>query len=68
MLFFSCDVSNRKMVFEVVENIKNEIGDISVLVNNAGIMPAHSLLEHTKEEIEAIFGVNVLGHLWVRIL
>lgn len=56
------------MVFEVVENIKNEVGDITVLVNNAGIMPSHTLLEHTKEEVETIFGINVFAHLWVRIL
>ncbi|XP_022915105.1 17-beta-hydroxysteroid dehydrogenase 13 [Onthophagus taurus] len=62
---YVCDVSNREKVFETVEKVRKDVGDITIIVNNAGIMPTHSLLEHTQKEIEAIFDINVLGHFWI---
>lgn len=34
-------------------------------MNNAGIMPAHDLLQHTEGEIRKIFEINVLAHFWM---
>jgi len=62
---YVCDVSSRQKVFEVVEQVKKEVGDVSIIVNNAGIMPTHPMLEHTEKEIERIFGINVLAHFWI---
>lgn len=63
--YFRCDVSNRVMVNETVEKVKKDVGDITIVINNAGIMPTHSLLDHTPEEIEKITNVNLLAHFWV---
>ncbi|GJQ66112.1 hypothetical protein Trydic_g5780 [Trypoxylus dichotomus] len=62
---YVCDVANRANVFEVVERVKKDVGDITIIVNNAGIMPTHSLLDQTADEIERTFKVNVFGHFWV---
>lgn len=59
------DVSNRSEVFEIIDKVQRDVGDITILINNAGIMPTHPLLEHTDEEIERIMKINVLGHFWV---
>lgn len=53
------------MVNETVEKVKKDVGDITIVINNAGIMPTHSLLDHTPEEIEKITNVNLLAHFWV---
>lgn len=48
--------------------VSAEVGDVTVLVNNAGIMPTHSLLKHSPEEIRKIFDINVMAHFWVCLL
>ncbi|EZA56272.1 hypothetical protein DMN91_009692 [Ooceraea biroi] len=62
---YQCDVSKREQVLSVAERVKKEVGDITILVNNAGIMPTHAFLDHTTDEIRQIFDVNVLAHFWL---
>jgi NAD(P)-dependent dehydrogenase (short-subunit alcohol dehydrogenase family) len=45
--------------------VREEVGEISILVNNAGIMPCHPLLQHNHQEIRKIFEINILAHFWV---
>ncbi|KAJ3641701.1 hypothetical protein Zmor_028183 [Zophobas morio] len=61
---YHCDVTKREQVFEVAKKVRQEVGRVTILVNNAGIMPAKTLLDHTQEEIERIFALNVLAHHW----
>lgn len=35
------------------------------MVNNAGIMPTHPLLQQTEQEITKTFQINVMAHFWV---
>lgn len=60
-----CDVSNREEVFKVAARVKADVGDVTILLNNAGIMPSRPFLETTTEEIRKIFDINVLAHFWV---
>nr|XP_014270902.1 epidermal retinol dehydrogenase 2-like isoform X2 [Halyomorpha halys] len=62
---YRCDVTKREEVLQIIQQIKKEVGDVTVLINNAGIMPCHRLLEHKPEEITKIFEVNVLAHFWL---
>ncbi|XP_011640986.1 short-chain dehydrogenase/reductase family 16C member 6 isoform X3 [Pogonomyrmex barbatus] len=62
---YQCDVSKRENVLNVAERVKKEVGDVTVLVNNAGIMPCHTFLDHTSDEITRIFDINVLAHFWM---
>lgn len=64
-LFYRCDVTNREQVFELATKIKSDIGIVTILVNNAGIMPTHSILKQTENEIRKTFEVNVYAHCWV---
>ena len=62
---YECDVSKREEVFSVAEKVKKEVGDVTILVNNAGIMPCHAFLDHTTDEIIRTFDINVLAHFWM---
>lgn len=64
-LFFRVDVTDREKVLEVGNRVLSEVGVITILVNNAGIMPQHELLKHTEKEIRMIFEINVLAHYWM---
>ncbi|XP_060537113.1 short-chain dehydrogenase/reductase family 16C member 6, partial [Cylas formicarius] len=61
---YVCDVSNRQEVLKVGEEVKKEVGNVNILINNAGIMPTHPLEQHTEEEIRRIMDINVLAHFW----
>lgn len=59
------DVTNREKVLDTAKKVQNEVGDITILVNNAGIMPQHEMLKHSEKEIRLIFDINVLAHYWM---
>ncbi|KAF2883099.1 hypothetical protein ILUMI_23071 [Ignelater luminosus] len=61
---YVCDVSKRENVMEVARKVQAEVGDVTILINNAGIMPSHPFLDHTTEEIESIININVMAHFW----
>lgn len=48
----------------LADRIKAEIGPISVLVNNVGIMPTHPILQQSADEIQRVFDVNVFSQFW----
>lgn len=65
VLIFRCDVSKREDVVELASKVVKEVGDVSVLVNNAGIMPCHPFTMSSSDEIKKIFDINVFAHFWV---
>lgn len=62
---FVCDVTNRQQIADVLQKIKTQVGVVTILVNNAGIMPTHSLLDQTEAEIRKTFDLNVMAHFWL---
>ncbi|KAM7346921.1 lipid droplet subset dehydrogenase 1 [Cochliomyia hominivorax] len=62
---YTCNVTSREEVFTLADKVKKEHGFIHIIVNNAGIMPCHPLLEHTEQEIRLMYDVNVMAHFWV---
>ncbi|XP_013177254.1 PREDICTED: estradiol 17-beta-dehydrogenase 11-like [Papilio xuthus] len=62
---YQCDVTDRNAINELAEKIRREIGDVTMLVNNAGIMPCKPLLQTSDTEIRTVFEVNVLAQLWL---
>lgn len=51
----------------MADKILHEVGHVSIIVNNAGIMPTHSFIERSfnAEEIRKLFDVNVMAHFWI---
>jgi short chain dehydrogenase len=62
---FRCDVSKKDEVSAVAKKVQEAVGDVSILINNAGIMPCQPFLDHSEVEIRRIFDINVLAHFWV---
>lgn len=63
---YVCNVTKREEILELAQKVRKEHGFVSVVVNNAGIMPCHPLLEHTENEIRLMYDINVVSHFWVR--
>ncbi|XP_054447740.1 estradiol 17-beta-dehydrogenase 11 [Pteronotus mesoamericanus] len=61
---FVVDCSNREDIYSSAKKVKAEIGDVSILVNNAGVVYPADLFATQDPQIEKTFQVNVLAHFW----
>jgi len=58
------DVSDREAVRKAALTTRTQMGEVTLLFNNAGIMPCKPLLAHSEKEIEKVFAVNVFSQFW----
>ena len=58
---FCADVSDYSAVCKMFDDIEKEMGEVSVLINNAAISTFGLFQDCSDEEWERIFGVNVKG-------
>ena len=42
---FVCNLSNKQEIYSVSKAVKTQVGDISILINNAGIVSGMTLLD-----------------------
>ncbi|XP_004414492.1 PREDICTED: epidermal retinol dehydrogenase 2 [Odobenus rosmarus divergens] len=61
---YTCDCSQKENIYRVAEQVKKEVGDVSILINNAGIVTGKSFLDCPDELMEKAFDVNFKAHLW----
>lgn len=61
---YVCDISDRKAVYELAGKIEGDLGPVSLLVNNAGIVGAGSVIEMADETIEKILSINLTAQFW----
>lgn len=61
------DISKKEEVYKMAEEIRNRIGDVTLLFNNAGVVSGRMLLDTPDHLIERSFNVNVIAHFWVNI-
>ncbi len=57
----TCDLGKPDQILSMFDRIENEIGPVSVLVNNAGIAKPGAFLETTLEQFQAVIDVNLTG-------
>lgn len=64
------DLSSQASIEECCDQLGNELGEIDLLINNAGLMTGGLLEEQAMEEVYAMFQVNLVGvaHLTQRVL
>jgi all-trans-retinol dehydrogenase (NAD+) len=60
----TCNVMDKDSVRTAAERAKSEVGDVEILVNNAGVVSGRPFLECTDEQIERTIGVNTMALFW----
>ncbi|XP_065343589.1 17-beta-hydroxysteroid dehydrogenase 13-like [Cloeon dipterum] len=62
---YKCDISDRTSVLETASKVRREVGFIGMIINNAGVVPIHPVLDHNPQEIKRVFEINVISHFWM---
>ena len=62
---YQADIADRAQVVRMFEQIDQNPGRIDIVVNSSGVMTVGSLAEVTDEQIETVFGINMLGPLYI---
>ncbi|XP_014266734.3 epidermal retinol dehydrogenase 2 isoform X1 [Maylandia zebra] len=62
--YYICDCSDKNEVYRVADQVKREVGDVSILVNNAGIVTGKKFMDAPDSLIEKTMDVNIMAHFW----
>ena len=62
---FHCDITNKDEVYRLAEEVKNNIGPVTILLNNAGVLYGRSLMNCTDEQLKKQVDINTISHFWV---
>ncbi|XP_023776787.1 epidermal retinol dehydrogenase 2-like [Cyanistes caeruleus] len=61
---YICDCSKRQDIYRVADQVKKEVGDVSILINNAGIVIGKKFLDSPDSLLEKTMEVNIMAHFW----
>ncbi|MEJ6400635.1 acetoin reductase [Nicoliella lavandulae] len=61
---YQLDVANRNEVFDLLTNAINDLGELAVWVNNAGIAFIESFVDSDPKDFERLIDVNLKGTYW----
>lgn len=63
---FTLDITDRAKIKLMHENVKNELGPVDILVNNAAVVQGNIYVNPKSDElVRNIINVNLLGQFWV---
>lgn len=62
------DLSNREHIYETADRVKKDVGDIDILINNAGIVSGKKLFDCPDDLMEKTLAVNTSALFFVSVL
>jgi len=61
---YTVDMSSKDDIYRTAEKTKEDVGPVTILVNNAGIVSGTAVLDTPDNKIVKTFEVNILAHFW----
>ncbi|KAM6282236.1 epidermal retinol dehydrogenase 2 [Porphyrio hochstetteri] len=61
---YHCDCSNREEVYEQADKVRKEVGDVTILINNAGIALGKKFCDIPDADFEKTLRVNFFSQVW----
>nr|XP_020756471.1 short-chain dehydrogenase/reductase family 16C member 6 isoform X1 [Odocoileus virginianus texanus] len=61
---YTCDCSNRQDVYRAADQVKKEVGNVTILINNAGVVTGRKFLKTPDHMVERSFLINAMSHFW----
>ncbi|XP_051967606.1 short-chain dehydrogenase/reductase 3-like [Xyrauchen texanus] len=62
--YFVCDVANREDVYKQAKVVREKVGDVTILVNNAAVVHGKSLLDSDDDALLKTQHINTMGQFW----
>ncbi|MBN3276804.1 DHRS3 reductase, partial [Polyodon spathula] len=62
--YFLCDVGNREEVYQQAKVVRERVGDVTILVNNAAVVHGKSLMDSDDDALLKSQHINTLGQFW----
>ncbi|KAG7478405.1 hypothetical protein MATL_G00080740 [Megalops atlanticus] len=62
--YFLCDVGNREEVYQQAKLVREKVGDVTILVNNAAVVHGKSLMDSDDDALLKSQHINTLGQFW----
>ena len=62
--YYKCDVSDRRQIICCQKKIKQDVGNVTILINNAGITTGKTLLDLSYDEIERTIQINLMSSFY----
>ncbi|XP_078664490.1 epidermal retinol dehydrogenase 2-like [Branchiostoma floridae x Branchiostoma belcheri] len=61
---FVCDCSKREDIYRAAQEVKDSVGHVTILVNNAGIVSGRKFLDCPDDLIQKTMDINTNAHFW----
>ncbi|EDO41496.1 predicted protein [Nematostella vectensis] len=62
--YFECDVRKKDEVEKVANAVEDQAGNVTILINNAGVVTGKKFLNCSESDVMRTFQVNSLAHIW----
>ena len=62
---YKCDLIDKEDVYSTAKKVEEEVGHVTILINNAGILFVRTFLKCSDEELKKQVDVNTISHFWV---
>lgn len=62
---YVCNVGDPKTVYETAARVRDEVGRVDIVVNNAGVVSGKRLMDLPDEMVARTFQINAMAHFWV---
>ncbi len=64
---YCCNLRDKHDIERTASKVIKDVGNPTMLVNNAGIVAGKFLMDMSDNDIEATYDVNILSHFWVSL-
>jgi len=61
---YTVDMSSKDDIYKAAKQTKEDVGPVTILVNNAGIVSGTTVMDTPDAKIIKTFEVNILAHFW----
>ncbi|GCC35156.1 short-chain dehydrogenase/reductase 3-like [Chiloscyllium punctatum] len=62
--YFVCDVGNKEEVYQQAKAVREKVGDVTILVNNAAVVHGKTLIDSDDDALLKSQHINTLGQFW----
>ena len=65
MFYYKCDITSPSLIAATAAEIRRDVGEPTILINNAGVARGKNILDATEKDVRFTFDVNTLAHYWM---